>query len=62
MTAERQIFNALVWKYNWRRIQISWDLSEVMRYCRQDTADECQAFELSRPVAALTNTSKSANT
>jgi hypothetical protein len=49
MTAGRHVFNALVWKYGWRRIQKSRGLSQIMRYRRPDTADECQAVEISRP-------------
>jgi hypothetical protein len=50
MTTGRHVFNALVWKHGWRLIQKSRGLTAVMRYNKPSTID-CQAVELSRPVA-----------
>jgi len=53
MTAGRHVFNALVWKYGWRLIQKSRELSKVMRYCKRDTDINYQAVEISRPVPGV---------
>ena len=61
MTAGRHVFNALVWKYGWRLIQKLRGLSQIMRYRRPDTADECQAVEISLQNQEPINKAKNAN-